>query len=85
MTGLWPFYETTDDQMIQGMIQKGQHPSIDPVYHRQDGSSSNDNNKILTKIMEGCWHDDPKQRYNISTTVAMLKTAMMNNNNGTVL
>jgi hypothetical protein len=88
LTGLWPFYETNDDQVIQSMVEDGKRPHINHLLLSLVNTtttatvpilSNETTTAVLIKIMQQCWHPDPKQRPDIFTIVQTLQGLLIKN------
>lgn len=75
LTGLWVYYYETDDQVMQGYIEKGELPWIDPRYRTRSFGEA-----FLVRLMEICWFYYPNERPSIFDVIALLKDANKRNN-----
>ena len=74
LTGLWVFYENTDDTVVQRYVKRGKLPYIDPRYRTRSLAE-----RELVKVMEQCWINDPDERISIFQVVEALREAKIQN------
>jgi hypothetical protein len=68
LTGLWVFYDNTNDDEVQKLVVDGKRAQLDPRWKQR---SFIDNN--LVELMEQCWEHDPKKRPDIFTVIQQLR------------
>ena len=76
LTGLWVFYENTDDTVVQRFVKRGEFPYIDPRYLTRSLAE-----RELVKVMEQCWINDPDERISVFEVVKFLREAKIQNDN----
>jgi serine/threonine protein kinase len=69
LTGLWPFYDVTDDRVeeVHEMVRNGKTPFVDSRYRNRSLEEA-----ILVEIMEDCWSYNPKDRPDMISIVNRL-------------
>ena len=70
MTGLWVFYDNTNDDQVQKLIIDGKRAELDPRFKERSAIE-----KGLVELMEQCWEHDPKKRPDIFTVILKLRIA----------
>lgn len=68
LTGLWGFYDISDDQVTQEKLTDGDLPYIDPRWKERSYIE-----RRLVELMEKCWIFDPDERVDIFFAVEFLK------------
>lgn len=74
ITGLWNFYDTDDDEVVQKKLIGGKLPYVDPRYKERSFGE-----KKLVELMEKCWVYDPDERISIFGAVDFLRKAIKEN------
>lgn len=74
LTGLWPFYENNDDEVVQGKLSEGQRAFIDDRYRNHSYGEGK-----LVELIERCWIEDPTKRVDIFDAVRFLREAVEEN------
>ena len=72
MTGLWVFYDTDDDSVVQKKVINGTRAYIDPRWRTRSYIETK-----LVDVMEQCWagvvNDNNKKRIDIFQVVKLLR------------
>jgi hypothetical protein len=69
LTGLWVFYDTDDDSVVQKKVINGTRAYVDPRWRER----SYIENKLVD-VMEQCWvNDKQKKRIDIFQVVKLLR------------
>ena len=72
MTGLWVFYDTDDDSVVQKKVINGTRAYIDPRWRKRSYIETK-----LVGVMEQCWagvvNDNNKKRIDIFQVVKLLR------------
>ena len=71
LTGLWVFYDNTNDDQVQKLIIDGKRAELDPKLKTRNAIEQG-----LAELMEQCWEHDPKKRPDIFTILERLRTIM---------
>ena len=74
ITGLWNFYDTDDDGVVQKKLINGKLPFVDSRYRERSFAE-----KKLIELMEKCWIYDPSERISIFGAVEFLRQAVKEN------
>jgi len=74
LTGLWVFYDTEDDTVVQKRIKKGETAYIDSRYRTRSYAEG-----VMVEIIEKCWVRNSSQRIDIFELVKYLKKAVIKN------
>eukprot|EP00538_Stauroneis_constricta_P012966 CAMPEP_0119572508 /NCGR_PEP_ID=MMETSP1352-20130426/44656_1 /TAXON_ID=265584 /ORGANISM="Stauroneis constricta, Strain CCMP1120" /LENGTH=600 /DNA_ID=CAMNT_0007622193 /DNA_START=27 /DNA_END=1829 /DNA_ORIENTATION=+ len=74
LTGLWVFYENSDDEVVHKKLIEGEIAYIDPRYEQRSYGE-----KKLVEILRRCWEYNPEKRINIFQAVEMLREAVKEN------
>jgi len=74
LTGLWNFYDTDDDDVVQKKLIDGKLPYVDERWKERSFGE-----RKLIELMEKCWIYDPKERISIFDAVVFLKEAIKEN------
>jgi hypothetical protein len=68
LTGLWVFYDNTNDDEVQKLVVDGKRAQLDPRWKQRSFIENN-----LVELMEQCWEHDPKKRPDIFTVIQQLR------------
>ena len=68
LTGLWPFYDVNDDEVVANHVMNGTRSYVDPRYKSRSFIESK-----LVEVMEQCWRHDPNERITIFEAVQQLR------------
>jgi len=68
LTGLWVFYDTDDDSVVQTTVINGTRAFIDPRWKKRSYIESK-----LVEVMELCWIQDTTKRIDIFQAVQRLR------------
>ena len=71
LTGLWVFYDNTNDDQVQKLIIDGKRAELDPRFKERSAIE-----RGLVELMEQCWEHDPKKRPDIFTIIEKLRGIM---------
>mmetsp|Transcript_21509 Transcript_21509/g.45988 ORF Transcript_21509/g.45988 Transcript_21509/m.45988 type:complete len:314 (-) Transcript_21509:288-1229(-) len=74
LTGLWNFYDTDDDGVVQKKLIDGGVAYIDPRYRERSFGE-----RKLVELVEKCWVYDPGERISIFEAVNFLRDAIEEN------
>eukprot|EP00978_Attheya_sp_CCMP212_P016410 scaffold42990_cov56-Attheya_sp.AAC.7 len=74
LTGLWVFYDTDDDQVVQKKLIDGELAYVDKRYKTRSYAEGK-----LVQLMEKCWIYDPAERIDIFSAVKFLRKAVAEN------
>ncbi|KAL9182905.1 hypothetical protein ACHAXT_004184 [Thalassiosira profunda] len=74
LTGLWNFYDTDDDGVVQKKLIDGGLAYVDARYRERSFAETK-----LVELMEKCWIYDPDKRISIFDAVAFLRKAVKEN------
>ncbi|KAL7540176.1 hypothetical protein ACHAXR_009931 [Thalassiosira sp. AJA248-18] len=74
LTGLWNFYDTDDDEVVQTKLIDGKLPFVDSRYRDRSFAE-----KKLIELMEKCWIYDPDERISMFDAVTFLRKAIKEN------
>jgi serine/threonine protein kinase len=75
LTGLWVFYENSDDEVVQDNVIVGKRAFIDDRYRHRSYIEGK-----LIELIEKCWIEDPRKRIDIFEAVRFLRTTLEENN-----
>lgn len=71
MTGLWPFYENEDDEVVQKELIDGKTAFIDDRYRSRSFAEGK-----MVELIEQCWRYNPQDRPDIFEIVRFLRNAI---------
>lgn len=74
ITGLWNFYDTDDDEVVQKKLIDGKLAYVDSRWGERSFGE-----KKLIELMEKCWIYDPDERISIFGAVDFLRKAIKEN------
>lgn len=74
LTGLWPFYESDDDKVVQEKVTEGQRAFCDDRYRNHSYGEGK-----LVELLEKCWIEKPSERVDIFEAVRFLQEAVEEN------
>jgi serine/threonine protein kinase len=70
LTGVNPFYDEPEAEVVQKKVVNGEKPYIDPRYRSRSFAEGQ-----LVEIMERCWTYDADERPDMSEIVRLLRAA----------
>jgi len=73
ITGLWDFYDTDDDQVVQKKLIARELAFVDPRWKDRSYEEGK-----LVELLPKCWAYDPDERISIFDAVKFLRQAIDN-------